>query len=89
MCTAQYLRAKKREKNKREKKNLESRCSSPALSVARGRRIARTIRRPWLISSPAGDFFSPHGEKKCLPAWEEGTRRPYASQSLWASVEAR
>ncbi|RWW04304.1 hypothetical protein GW17_00032482 [Ensete ventricosum] len=71
---------KKREKNKREKKNLESRCSSPALSVARGRRIARTIRRPWLISSPAGDFFSPHGEKKCLPAWEEGTRQPIASQ---------
>ncbi|RRT76233.1 hypothetical protein B296_00029096, partial [Ensete ventricosum] len=25
--------------------------------------------------SPAGDFFSPHREKKCLLAWGEGTRR--------------
>ncbi|RWW09650.1 hypothetical protein GW17_00026847, partial [Ensete ventricosum] len=34
----------------------------------------RAIHRLRVISSPAGDFFSPRGEKKRLPAWGEGTR---------------
>ncbi|RWW46677.1 hypothetical protein BHE74_00047381 [Ensete ventricosum] len=64
---------KKREK---EKKNLELRCSSPALFVTRGRRIASAIRRPRAKNrqrdpSPTGDFFSLHGEKKRLFAWEK------------------
>ncbi|RZR76072.1 hypothetical protein BHM03_00000677 [Ensete ventricosum] len=58
---------RKKEK-KREKKNLES-CAllflgSSVLSVARGQRIARAIRRLRAISSSAGDSFSPRGEKE-------------------------
>ncbi|RWW01147.1 hypothetical protein GW17_00035832 [Ensete ventricosum] len=63
-------------KKMREKKNLESRCSSLALSIARGRRIAHAIRCPWVKNrprdpSPAGDFFV--GRRFLLPVREEET----------------
>ncbi|RWW38930.1 hypothetical protein BHE74_00055787, partial [Ensete ventricosum] len=59
-------RKKKREKKKKKKNPGVRRCSSPARSFA-----ALCLRDP----SPAGNFFFPHGEKKRLPAWGEGTRR--------------
>ncbi|RRT74995.1 hypothetical protein B296_00017432, partial [Ensete ventricosum] len=57
-----------RRRRRGRKKNLES-CAllflgSSVLSVARGQRIARAIRRLRAISSSAGDSFSPRGEKE-------------------------
>ncbi|RZS12635.1 hypothetical protein BHM03_00044109 [Ensete ventricosum] len=83
----------------REKKNLESRCSSLALSIARGRRIAHAIRCPWVKNrprdpSPAGDFFV--GRRFLLPVREEETspcvgrmRRPRFAISTCTSQYGR
>ncbi|RZR98590.1 hypothetical protein BHM03_00027977 [Ensete ventricosum] len=57
-------------KKKREKKNLESHCSSPVLS------IARTIRHPQAISSPRAGRrnVSPCEEKERGDKWGDEKR---------------
>ncbi|RWW43095.1 hypothetical protein BHE74_00051278, partial [Ensete ventricosum] len=67
-------------KKKREKKreNLEIRCCSPnpdpsftGFSTLRG----ENLRRSRGEANDAGFSLRLRGEKKCLPAWGEGTRR--------------
>ncbi|RWW22956.1 hypothetical protein GW17_00012814 [Ensete ventricosum] len=75
MCTLEHLgssgvvslQIKGGSKKKREENLVPPRAALPrfpALFVAHGQRIARVIHRLRAISSPAGDSFSPRGEKK-------------------------
>ncbi|RWW02554.1 hypothetical protein GW17_00034351 [Ensete ventricosum] len=80
--TERYQSRKKMEK-KRE--NLEIQCRygeerwyQPREGERRGgRKTWSSAALPPRYPSPAGDFFSPRGEKKRFPAWGEGTRRSH------------
>ncbi|RZS14350.1 hypothetical protein BHM03_00046029, partial [Ensete ventricosum] len=91
-------RKKKREKYKKEKKreNMEIWHCSPDLDLSPASFLAlreENLRRSRgendarASSTHVGflgrrRFFSPHGEKKCFPAWGEGTRRPELEMSI-------
>ncbi|RWW45787.1 hypothetical protein BHE74_00048344 [Ensete ventricosum] len=96
-------RKKKREKYKKEKKreNMEIWHCSPDLDLSPASFLAlreENLRRSRgendarASSTHVGflgrrRFFSPHGEKKCFPAWGEGTRRHCPNRRIVTFVE--
>ncbi|RZR86682.1 hypothetical protein BHM03_00013925 [Ensete ventricosum] len=70
MQTARYQVVPLIRVKKRERRGKEEGEEKPGVVLL----FPRAIHRLRVISSPAGDFFSPRGEKKRLPAWGEGTR---------------